>query len=301
MKRFERLLALVPWLKAHPYATVDEVAIAFGISSKEVEEDIAQLTLTGYGQSHGELFDIHYDKSGISVIDSLGIDRPIQFDTAEIGCLLVGIETLLSSGIALDVPIEAIRSAQEKISKIIDSPGVIRYLSGAIVDNEDTVTLIQDAISTKKRLSLTYWNHVRDDANQREISPLRIRGTDAYTIVDSYCHTSGGWRSFRVDHIVDIKLLDVDCDVNEEDFIDMQYVIVEVDLPISRAEVLEELVVLKRDTKENTIRAFIQIVTPATLARSVRASGGKLRIIEPAEIAQAVTALNYEALAAYSE
>lgn len=300
MKRFERLLVLVPWLQSHPYATVEEVAQAFDITVKEVEEDIAQLTFTGYGQGYGELFEIYYDREGISVINSLGINRPIQFDTAEIGCLLVGIETLLASGVALDVPREIIQSAQLRISEVIDSTGVIRYLSSALVDNLNTIEVIQTAILEKRKVNITYWNHIRDDATSRQISPLRIRGTDAFTIVDAFCHTSNDWRSFRLDHVIDIAATEISSDIDIQDFVDMQYTIVEIQIPTSRSELLEDLVVLKREQNDKTIRAFVQIVTPATLARIVRASGGLVQILSPLDIKDSVADLNAQALRAYN-
>ncbi len=300
MKRFERLLVLVPWLQSHPYATVEEVAQAFDITVKEVEEDIAQLTFTGYGQGYGELFEIYYDREGISVINSLGINRPIQFDTAEIGCLLVGIETLLASGVALDVPREIIQSAQLRISEVIDSTGVIRYLSSALVDNLNTIEVIQTAILEKRKVNITYWNHIRDDATSRQISPLRIRGTDAFTIVDAFCHTSNDWRSFRLDHVIDIAATEISSDIDIQDFVDMQYTIVEIQIPTSRSELLEDLVVLKREHNDKTIRAYVQIVTPATLARIVRASGGLVQILSPLDIKDSVADLNAQALKAYN-
>ena len=300
MKRFERLLVLVPWLQSHPYATVEEVAQAFGITVKEVEEDIAQLTFTGYGQGYGELFEIYYDREGISVINSLGINRPIQFDTAEIGCLLVGIETLLASGVALDVPREIIQSAQLRISEVIDSTGVIRYLSSALVDNLNSIEVIQTAILEKRKVNITYWNHIRDDATSRQISPLRIRGTDAFTIVDAFCHTSNDWRSFRLDHVIDIAATEISSDIDIQDFVDMQYTIVEIQIPTSRSELLEDLVVLKREHNDKTIRAYVQIVTPATLARIVRASGGLVQILSPLDIKDSVADLNAQALKAYN-
>jgi proteasome accessory factor C len=300
MKRFERLLVLVPWLQSHPYATVEEVAQAFDITVKEVEEDIAQLTFTGYGQGYGELFEIYYDREGISVVNSLGINRPIQFDTAEIGCLLVGIETLLASGVALDVPREVIQSAQLRISEVIDSAGVIRYLSSALVDNANTIEVIQTAILERRKVDITYWNHIRDDATSRQISPLRIRGTDAFTIVDAFCHTSNDWRSFRLDHVIDIAATEISSDIDIQDFVDMQYTIVEIQIPTARSELLEDLVVLKREHNDKIIRAFVQIVTPATLARIVRASGGLVQILSPLDIKDSVAELNSQALKAYN-
>lgn len=300
MKRFERLLALVPWLQSHQFATPEEVAQTFGISVKEVEQDIVQLTLTGQGQEYSDLFDIHYDRTGISVRNSQGMDRPIQFDTAEIGCLLVGIDTLLASGVALDISREIIESAKAKISEIIDSQGVIRYMSGAIVENEIAITDLQTAILMNLKVSITYWNHVRDDATTRLISPLRIRGTDAYTIVDAFCHTSNGWRSFRLDHMVQVTSTDEASDKKLDDFVDMNYTIVEIELPSYRTELLEDLVVLKKVVDGKMTRAFLQIVTPATLARTIRAAGGQIKILSPIEMKDAVVALNHAALQAYN-
>jgi predicted DNA-binding transcriptional regulator YafY len=300
MKRFERLLILVPWLQSHQLATAEEVAEAFGITVKEVEEDIAQLTLTGQGQGYSDLFDIHYDRNGISVRNSLGIDRPIQFDTAEIGCLLVGIETLIASGVALDISRDVIESAKAKISQVIDSQGVIRYISGAVVENEAAIDEIQFAIQNKRKVNIVYWNHVRDDSTSRNISPARIRGVDAYTVVDAFCHTSNGWRSFRLDHMLDVTPTDELSDVDEQDFVDMDYTIVEIEVPTYRSELLEDLAVLKKVVTAKTTKAYIQIVTPATLARVVRAGGGQLVILNPPEMKQTVAELNLEALQAYN-
>lgn len=300
MKRFERLLVLVPWLKSHPFATAEEVAAAFGITVKDVEEDIALLTVTGEGQGYSDLFDIHYDRKGISVRDSLGMDRPIQFDTAEVGCLLVGIDTLLASGVALDISRDVIESAKAKITGVIESQGVIRYLSGAVVNSDVAIDGIQSAIQNSLRVNIVYWNHVRDDSTARNISPVRIRGVDAYTVVDAYCHTSNGWRSFRLDHMLEVTPTEEVSSVSEQDFVDMNYTIVEIEIPTYRSELLEELNVLKKTVTEKTTHAFIHIVTPATLARVVRAAGGQMEILSPLGMKQSVAELNLEALQAYN-
>ncbi len=63
---------------------------------------------------------------------------------------------------------------------------------------------VHDALDAHERLKIRYTSGTTGETTDRTIEPREMRVLNGYTYVRAYCLTHDGWRTFRVDRIVDI-------------------------------------------------------------------------------------------------
>ncbi|GMR21443.1 MAG: WYL domain-containing protein [Gammaproteobacteria bacterium] len=68
--------------------------------------------------------------------------------------------------------------------------------------------LISHAVLIRKRLSIDYYNRERDDSDRREISPQRLVHYRDNWYLDAYDHVRSGLRTFSLDAIENLRLVD---------------------------------------------------------------------------------------------
>src|ERR1044071_3712817 len=80
-----RILALVPWLVAHPNTPKAEIAQRFGITLDELEHDLDLVLMIGVPPySPGNYLDVHEDDDGrVSIVLADFFRRPLQLTPAE--------------------------------------------------------------------------------------------------------------------------------------------------------------------------------------------------------------------------
>ena len=77
--RLPRLLALVPYLMSHPGAQVPEVAKIFGLSEKQLIDDLQLVWMCGLpGHTPGDLIDVSWDGGEIVIDNADTIARPLR-------------------------------------------------------------------------------------------------------------------------------------------------------------------------------------------------------------------------------
>src|SRR5688500_20408531 len=79
--RLGRLLNLVPYLLARPGILVAEAAAAFGITERQLREDLELLWVCGLpGYGPGDLIDMALDGDRVTITYDAGIDRPLRLN-----------------------------------------------------------------------------------------------------------------------------------------------------------------------------------------------------------------------------
>src|SRR5579885_2127968 len=132
-QRLPRLLALVPYLQAHPGIRVDEVAADFGVSEQQLRRDLQLLWMCGLpGHGPGDLIDLSFEGETVSVIFDAGMSRPLRLSAEEALALVVALRTLAETPGIADT--DAVQRALAKVETA----------AGGVVD-EATVTVALDA------------------------------------------------------------------------------------------------------------------------------------------------------------
>ncbi|WP_349305917.1 WYL domain-containing protein [Pseudofrankia sp. DC12] len=198
--RLSRLLALVPWLRTRPGVSVDAAAAAFGITPRQLRDDLELLFLCGLpGGAPGDLIDISYEGGQITVVDPQTLDRPLRLTVDEATALVVAARALADlPGLAGR---EALEQAVTRIERAIGSRPADRV--GVQLDPPNEVlTVLQRALRERRRVHLRYLVWSRDELTERDVDPMRLLSLDGHWYLEGWCHRAEATRMFRLDSIV---------------------------------------------------------------------------------------------------
>ncbi|QDY91108.1 WYL domain-containing protein [Arthrobacter sp. UKPF54-2] len=204
--QLKRMLQLVPFLVHNQGLHISEVADRFGVTRKELEDDLRILICSGLPEGYpDDLLDIRWDDDHVYIFEDLDLKRPVRFSVDEACALLTGLEALnglpgLDEGGALEsVTLKLMAAAGEEGLKAA-------AVSGPEVAPADSATLetAREAIRTGAQLRLTYLAPQRDAVSERDVDPHRLYSLDSTWYLEAYCHTAEGLRNFRLDRIQEL-------------------------------------------------------------------------------------------------
>jgi proteasome accessory factor C len=215
--RLPRLLALVPYLMSHPGAQVPEVAKLFGLTEKQLVDDLQLVWMCGLpGHTPGDLIDVSWDGGEILIDNAETIARPLRLGIDEASALLVALRMLaelpeFAEGDALARVIAKLeRAAGEGASAV--SSQVAFELDAA----PDALATVTDALRKGRRVSLRYYVPGRDEITPREVDPTRLVMVDGRSYLEGWCYRADGMRLFRLDRMIGVTMLEVAADPPEE-------------------------------------------------------------------------------------
>ncbi|MFI6297351.1 helix-turn-helix transcriptional regulator [Nonomuraea sp. NPDC050790] len=213
--RLPRLLALVPYLMSHPGAQVGEVAEVFGLSEKQLIDDLQLVWMCGLpGHTPGDLIDVSWDGGEIVIDNADTIARPLRLGIDEASALLVALRMLSAMPEFAEVPGDALPRVVAKLERAAGE-GAAAVSSQVAVDVDaapDALPRVRDALTRKRRLSLRYYVPGRDEVTPREVDPTRIMIVDGRTYMEGWCYRAEAMRLFRLDRVVGVEVLDVPAD-----------------------------------------------------------------------------------------
>lgn len=212
-----RLLALVPWLLAHPDTPVADVARQFGIDEKQVRADLGLLWMCGLpGYGPGDLMDVVWHGDRVSLSNADTIAQPLRLTSDEAVALVAALRALL--GVPGLVETGAVESALAKLEAAaggaVDGQDVAVAVDA--VTDAGVVARVADALASGRRLHLRYWVPARDEATERDVDPIRMFTSDGMPYLVGWCHLVGDVRTFRLDRALAADVLEVAADVPAE-------------------------------------------------------------------------------------
>ncbi|XAS69234.1 WYL domain-containing protein [Micrococcaceae bacterium Sec5.7] len=201
--RLKRMLQLVPFLVHNQGLHIEEVANTFGVTRKELEDDLRILICSGLPEGYpDDLLDIQWESDHVFITQDLDLNRPVRFTVDEACALLTGLETLnglpeLAEGTALEsVTLKLMAAAGEEGLRA-------GSVAGPEVGPADSAMLetVRKALETGSQLHLVYLSTQSDSVSERDVDPLRLYSLDNTWYFEAYCHTAEGLRNFRLDRI----------------------------------------------------------------------------------------------------
>ncbi|TLM73453.1 YafY family protein [Pseudarthrobacter sp. NamB4] len=204
--QLKRMLQLVPFLVHNQGLHIQDVADRFGISRKELENDLQILICSGLPEGYpDDLLDIQWDDDHVYITQDLDLTKPVRFTVEEACALLTGLETLNS------LPDVAEGGALESVTlKLLAAAGEEGLRAASVAGPEvapaDAAThaLVRQAIESRAQLHLTYFSPQRDSVSVRDVDPLRLYSLDNTWYLEAYCHSVEGLRNFRLDRVQEI-------------------------------------------------------------------------------------------------
>jgi proteasome accessory factor BC len=204
--QLKRMLQLVPFLVHNQGLHIQDVAEHFGITRKELEDDLQILICSGLPEGYpDDLLDIQWEDEHVYITQDLDLKKPVRFTVEEACALLTGLETLNS------LPEVAEGGALESVTlKLLAAAGEeglrAASLAGPEVAPADAGThaTVRQAIAAGSQLRLTYLSPQRDSVSERDVDPLRLYSLDNIWYFEAYCHSVEGLRNFRLDRVQEI-------------------------------------------------------------------------------------------------
>jgi proteasome accessory factor C len=206
--RLPRLLALVPYLQAHPGAKVEDVAEVFGVSEKQLRSDLDLVFLCGLpGHGPGDLIDVSYEGDTVSVTNADTIARPLRLTAQEGLALIVALRALaelpgIDGGGSVQQALAKLESATGTAADVADKVEVV--VEGA----EASLAIARQAVAEKRLVHLSYHVPGRDETTERDVDPMRLLLVEGRSYLEGWCRRAEAVRLFRLDRVLAITLLD---------------------------------------------------------------------------------------------
>ena len=309
--RLPRLLALLPYLLAHPGVRVAEAADDFGVPEAQLRRDLQLLWMCGLpGHGPGDLIDLSFEGDTVSVGHDAGLARPLRLTTDEALALVVALRTLA------DQPRLTDRGAVERALAKVEAAagGAVEAASAVAVAVEPTdrvLAQLRGALDQGRAVHLTYYVAARDETTERDVDPVRLRWADGRWYLEAWCRSVGAMRFFRIDRVDAVEILDEPsappADAVPRDLTEGIYqpapehplVTLRLDQPgrwVADYYPCETASPLADGRLEVTLRA----ADPAWMRRLVLGLGSAAEVVGPPWLVEQVRAEAAEALAAYA-
>ncbi|MFI9627850.1 helix-turn-helix transcriptional regulator [Streptomyces sp. NPDC052042] len=306
-----RMLSLVTYLRERPGAHVQDVARAFGITEDELISDLDVLPMCGTSFRGGDLLDIDTDGERIWWHNPDDVAAPLRLAADEATALLVAARAVATLPGLRESDRQALVRATAKLETAAGEVGAASSRLSVTFESEGGVFAEVDrAISERRRLWLRYYSPARDELTERAVDPIRLF-TMGHTYMEAWCRASEGRRTFRLDRVAEIRLLDESAAPPELELRDLSEGLVQ-----PSAEDPEVVVEVgpggrwvaeyyphdtARELPDGGLRITLRTPDPASLRRLALRLGGEGRIVSPPELARSAQEAARAALAAYDD
>ncbi|MEV4439292.1 WYL domain-containing protein [Streptomyces sp. NPDC049577] len=308
-----RMLSLVTYLRERPGARVADVARAFGITEDELIGDLDVLPMCGTSFRGGDLLDIDTDGDRIwwHNPDAGGTGEPLRLAADEATALLVAARAVATLPGLRESDRDALLRATAKIEAAAgEAAGASSRLSVTFESEGGVFADVDRAIAERRRLWLRYYSPARDELTEREVDPIRLFAV-GHTYMEAWCRLSEARRTFRLDRVAEIRLLDEMSDPPPVELRDLSEGLVQ---PAAEdPEVVVEVGPGGRwvaeyyphdsaeELPEGGLRITLRTPDPASLRRLALRLGRDGHIVAPSALAGSARDAAREALAAYGE
>lgn len=196
---------MLPWVIAHPGATVTEVTERFGYSGeRELAQDLNLVFVCGLpGYGPGELMEAFIDEDEVVVDLANYFSTPLRLNPTEALTLLAAGMAMLGSG---------------HTPKALEQ-GVAKLTKALLGDNKDSLVVelaaepehladLRTAVSGHRVVRLVYTGLGSGETTERDIEPWSVFTTLGNWYVSGFCRMANAERVFRVDRIRAADLAD---------------------------------------------------------------------------------------------
>ncbi|MFC8921903.1 helix-turn-helix transcriptional regulator [Cellulosimicrobium sp. NPDC057127] len=310
--RLVRLLGIVAYLDGAGPVPVDELARHFGVSERQVLDDVDALWVSGTpGYWPDDLIDFDADsieRGVVRLTEARGMTRPLRLGTREAVALVAALRAMRETAAVQADPGRAgvVESALRKLTDATGEAAAALDVRLAPEGDPRVVAAISSALAAGHRLRIRYVTAV-DEESVREVDPVSLHTQDEHAYLLAWCHRSQGRRTFRVDRVLDAVELgvpveghDVDPDVDFAPAGDAPTATIVLASP-ARAVAEQVPVESVRDLPDGSFEVRLRVTNPVWLRRLLLARAPHVLSVEPASVADDVREVARAALAAYAD
>lgn len=302
ISRLSRILALIPYVLEQRVADVDDLLERFDYTRDQLTRDLNTVFVCGLpGYGPGDLMEAYIDEDDV-IIDAADYftNAPRLSPTEALGLLAAGM-TVIGMGEAST----ALESAVSKLAKVA-IPDAESALTVDLLDESQNVSTLRDAAASHSVVNITYRSVGKEETTEREIEPWTVFATLGRWYVMGYCRLVEDERTFRVDRIRDLTVMDesftppasvpepvVGYTASADDIICV------IDLLPNARWVLEYYPVEVMSEADGRTRIRFSAPDPELPARLLLRLGGHARLVKGPEVAERVQQLGEALLETY--
>lgn len=204
VSRLSRILALIPYVLDRQAADVGEIKERFGYTEDQLTRDLNTIFVCGLpGYGPGDLMEAYMDEDEV-IIDAADFfsKAPRLTPSEALGLLAAGM-TVIGSGEASP----ELEAAVSKLSKVV-MPDADTSLTVDVLDQSRHVGALRDAAADSKVVHLIYRSVGKEETTERDVEPWSVFTTLGRWYVLGHCRLVNGQRTFRVDRIKEMEVLD---------------------------------------------------------------------------------------------
>jgi proteasome accessory factor C len=200
-------MAIVPWVVEQGGASIEELCERFDVSEKELVEDLERFSMTGvHPYTPDAMNELLITDDWVSIDVGPWFRRPLSLTHDQAVGVLAAASALASTPGAS--PDGALARALEKVRAVL-ARGAEDSLS---VDlgraDADVLDALRRAIAARRAVRIEYYSAGRDTQGTRVVEPVELTTRDGAWYLAAWCRAADAARSFRVDRISSIEVLD---------------------------------------------------------------------------------------------
>ena len=291
LERTARALDLVPYLLEHQGISTTELAKVFGVSEKQINEDLVLIHMCGLpGYTPLELIEMYYEDGFVTVSDPQSLKKPRKMSRSEMTSLLVSLDLMKS--LRSDEIAGEIAELQDKLRQnmIFENPIVVVQN----VSNQEFLHVLEGAIAKSGAVKIVYLSGVKDERSEREVFPLSIYLSNGVNYLNAWCQTSKADRTFRLDRILSCEPLSGIEHIDKFSGTKSEIETGLIRLKVARAarNFVEENRTIVSQTEgsesEEEILVTLNPIDTEWLIRSVLGYGGLIEVVEPEALVEKI-------------
>ena len=285
LDRTARALDLVPYLLEHQGISIPELADAFGVSEKQINDDLVLIHMCGLpGYTPLELIDMFYEDGYVTVSDPQSFKKPRSMNKIEMTSLLVSLDLLKS--LRTDDVAKEIEALKLKLQENMrfENPFVVVHN----MENTEMVEAIERAIAKSTALRIDYASGTKDKTSVRDILPIEIYVANGSTYLNAWCQSSKGDRTFRLDRILSYEIIKGSV-VNQTRESSVQAVdSLPIELLVSKSArnfIEDNRAIIGHIQEGEQLRIELNPIDREWLVRTILGFGGQIEVSKPKELA----------------
>jgi len=190
------VLAIVPYVLAHPGVTLAELAERFEVAENELDRDLSLLPLCGLPPYTADrLIDVWVVDGAVNIRLAEYFGRPLRLTPAEGLALLAAGRALLSvPGSDAEGPLA---TALDKLEDALGARGSL----AVDVGGSDHLEELRAAAAAHEQVEIDYYSFARDEMTTRTVDPWRVFHAFGSWYLAAWCHSATAERLFRVDRV----------------------------------------------------------------------------------------------------
>lgn len=275
-----RLLDLVPFIYTHQGIEIADLAKHFGISQSELMANLNSLWMCG--ESRFDLVELDFESGFVHIRNAEAINLVRSLSIQEIIAILFGLD-LLQDEIHQDRPDLLIQLTE---IRTLLGGNVQPLVTASTTIEGSLLRTIDDAISRRKKMLLTYHSISDDLKSKRVVQPIERSFVDGHEFLRAYCESADALRTFRLDRVLSVSEIDVPAVPKSTHISSTQRLSAKVRIHRDIRAALETL----GDASEIGDGQYeLSIFNPSWLIREVMAASGSIEVLEPIDLRREIS------------